>query len=159
MSFSSELREAADALASRPELGAATPDLPRALRHIDGDDLVRLLRDAATLTRAVEKVRVIGAGILAERSARDMGQSGLAAKHGHRTPVEFVQSIGGVTRAEARRDVTLGASLLDGPGDEPGDGTGAGIDAPAPPDADRPQDWRAPLARGAAERHPLDRAA
>ena len=43
-----------------------------------------------------------------------LGQSGVAAVRGHRTPADLVQSITGGTRAESIRAVRLGEALLEG---------------------------------------------
>lgn len=56
---------------------------------------------------------MIAAGIIAGRSTRETGHSGLCQSRGHRTPESLIQSITGSTRGEAARSVRVGMSLLD----------------------------------------------
>ncbi|HWV49836.1 MAG TPA: hypothetical protein VN035_10305, partial [Microbacterium sp.] len=52
---------------------AAVADLATALRSLSDDELVEAMRASAALTRCIEKVTALGAGIAAARSTRESG--------------------------------------------------------------------------------------
>lgn len=111
MAILHELRETLEVIESR--IGAVEDDaLLEAMRALDGDAMVALLRQFTAMVNGAERLLAVGAGIVAERSRRDHGYDGLAASQGHRSPESLVQSISGRTRAEAARAVRLGESLL-----------------------------------------------
>nr|WP_274637695.1 HNH endonuclease signature motif containing protein [Microbacterium bovistercoris] len=122
----SETRDLTDALSAHPELDVDPAQLPAAVDALADDEVVQILKTSAALATSLERVRVVAAGVVARRSSRAQGQSGLAAVDGHRSPIDMVQKISGSSRAEARRQVKLGTSLLDG--DDQGE-------LPSPPDA------------------------
>lgn len=102
-----------------------------AMRRLDDDAVVGALAGAAAVANCAERMLTVGAGVVAERSRREAGHSGLAATHGHRNAVSLVQSIVGGTRADAARAVRLGESLIEGAdaagaGGRGGDGFGEG---------------------------------
>lgn len=113
MAIFSELRETLDGLESR--IGDVDIDvLLTAMRGLDDEEIVAGLADAAAIANCAERVLTVGAAIIAERSQRDAGHSGLAATHGHRNAVSLVQSLIGGTRADAARAVRLGGSVAEG---------------------------------------------
>lgn len=114
MAFITDMRSTLSSFVAHECLSVDTADLPSAIDALDDDELVGLLTAASRLIDAVDKVRVIGAGIAARRSARDLGHGGLAATRGHRTPAALVQAISGSTKAEAERQVRLGETLVAG---------------------------------------------
>ncbi|MFT4260254.1 DUF222 domain-containing protein [Microbacterium sp.] len=119
-------------LGEHASLGEAT----RLMAEMADADVVAILRESAEVSRFADQVRVVAAGLVAERSTRAAGQSGCAQSRGHRTPAGLVQELSGSTRSEAARDVRVGQSLLDG---ERGGREGPGIegaDASARRDAD-----------------------
>lgn len=76
---------------------------------------------AARLVRAAEVVLSAFAGEVAQRSARELGASGLARKQGFRTPQQMTADATGGSLAGAHRLVEAGEALvLAGPSDEPG---------------------------------------
>lgn len=89
---------------------AAAPGLPLSLLidQVADSDLELLLRDASAVRSEFDAIIAAGAGIVAKRSERELGYSGLAQRSGHRTPVAMVQSLTGSTRVEAARQVRLG---------------------------------------------------
>lgn len=103
------------ALDARAELNVESHELLKVLRLLPSDDLVDVLAQASSARTSLERFVTIGAAVVAERSVRELGQGGLAATQGHRTPVSLVQSIAGVSKAEAARVVRAGQSLLDDP--------------------------------------------
>src|SRR5690606_459247 len=76
----------------------------------------------------VEQIQVAAAGVIAVRSKRERGHSGLSAARGHRSAAALIQDITGSTKADANRKARVGEALLD---DEPGPVEGA---APQPED-------------------------
>ncbi|MDP3949070.1 HNH endonuclease signature motif containing protein [Microbacterium sp.] len=92
-----------------------------AMRRLDDDAIVGALAGAAAVANCAERMLTVGAGVVAERSRREAGHSGLAAKRGHRNAVSLVQSIVGGTRTDAARAVRLGETLIEG-----ADAAGAG---------------------------------
>lgn len=60
----------------------------------------------------MEKVRIVATGVASSRSTREHGHSGLAQSNGHRTPIELVQHLTGMSRAGAAKQVRLGESIL-----------------------------------------------
>lgn len=120
MRFLTDIRGLLEALASHADLDVLPAELAMTIDSLDDDTLVALLEDAAALANRVEKLRVVGAGVVARRSGRKLGQGGLAAKKGHRSPVELIQAISGGTRTEADRQVRVGLTLVPDEPPEPG---------------------------------------
>ncbi|MGP6170785.1 DUF222 domain-containing protein [Microbacterium sp. A204] len=113
MAIFSELRETLDGLESR--IGDVDIDvLLTAMRSLDDDEIVAGLAEAAAIANCAERMLTVGAAIIAERSQREAGHSGLAAVHGHRNAVSLVQSVIGGTRADAARAVRLGEFVAEG---------------------------------------------
>ncbi|KDA05209.1 hypothetical protein DC31_02095 [Microbacterium sp. CH12i] len=112
-------------------------------------DVVKVLEETAAVAKQVEQIQVAAAGVIAVRSKRERGHSGLAASRGHRSAASLLQDVTGSTKADANRKVRVGEALLDDEPDESlGDG-GAGEGAPgegqagaegggAPSDDERP---------------------
>ncbi|KDA06869.1 hypothetical protein DC31_07795 [Microbacterium sp. CH12i] len=76
-------------------------------------DVVKVLAETAALTKQVEQIQLLAAGVVAVRSRRDRGHSGLSQSRGHRSAASFVQNATGSTKAEANRKVRVGEALLD----------------------------------------------
>lgn len=113
MAIFSELRDTLEGLESR--MGDVDIDvLLTAMRRLDDDAIIGSLAGAAAVANCAERMLTVGAGVVAERSRREAGHSGLAASRGHRNAVSLVQSIVGGTRADAARAVRLGESLVEG---------------------------------------------
>ena len=150
MAFISDLRDGIDAFFARFPGDLEADDLVGALRLCGDDELVASLAEGARVMHGIERIVAAGAGVVAERSARESGRTGLAAERGHRTAVDLVQSIGGTTRAEAARVVRVGQSLVDGAPEQRRDGA-----EPADAGARAPELWHEPL-RGALLRGSLN---
>jgi hypothetical protein len=103
---------------------ATAERLPDAMTALGDDDLVATIRAAAALVRGAERIGIVGAGLVAARSQRQAGQSGLAQSRGHRNAVSLVQELTGASRADAACQVRLGEALFEqlSPGEESGDG-------------------------------------
>lgn len=119
-------------------------DCARASMMLMSDaDVVKVLEETAALARQVEKIQVAAAGVIAMRSKRDRGHSGLSASRGHRSAASLIQDVTGSTKADASRAVRVGEALVD-------EGAGAGGVGDAahdhPHTGDGPQDDR-PAAR------------
>ncbi|MDJ0378602.1 HNH endonuclease signature motif containing protein [Cryobacterium sp. PH31-L1] len=65
----------------------------------------------AALLRLSNTVAALLAGTIAERSRRQLGQSGLAARHGFGTPTLMVQHATGLSRIEAGRLLAVGVLM------------------------------------------------
>ena len=114
MAFLSDLQCHLDALRARVGDDCELADLVGVLRRGETDSVMASVADAAALINGAQRFMAVGAGVIAERSARDLGQSGVAAVRGHKTPVSLIQSITGGTKADAVRAVRVGGSLLEG---------------------------------------------
>jgi hypothetical protein len=113
MAFFRELRERVDALTAHSSLDVEGVDLVSAVAELDDSELLQVLSDSAALVHRVERLRVVTAGVAAQRSSRDLGHSGLATTRGHKTPADLVQSITGETKAEVTRQVRLGTAMVE----------------------------------------------
>lgn len=106
-----------------------------------GDEtLLEALDAAAAVRRLVDARAALLAGEVARRSAPHLAHSGLAQRHGHRTPEELVRVTTGSSRHDARISVRAGAALL-----------GAGVRGAGLPGAGLPgwaQALVAPVTRG-----------
>ncbi|MDQ0615263.1 hypothetical protein QF046_002904 [Microbacterium sp. W4I4] len=76
-------------------------------------DVVKVLEETAALSRQVEQIQVAAAGVIAVRSRRDQGHSGLSASRGHRSASALIQDVTGSTKADANRKVRVGEALID----------------------------------------------
>ena len=114
MTILTDMRERIDALESRVGVGVDGPTLLEAMRRCDDDAVVDIVAKASGMRHDAERIVAVAAAVLAERSTREKGQSGVAAVRGHSSPVSLVQSISGGTRADAVRAVRVGESLLEG---------------------------------------------
>ncbi len=114
MTFLGDLRDGIDRLAQFAELDCEVAALMSGAGALS-DDSVREAFDAvAGLSRQVQKLEVVLAGVIARRSTRAAGHAGLAQTGGFRTPVQMVQEITGVPRGEAIRVVKVGEALAEG---------------------------------------------
>ena len=111
-------------------------DTPRTLDTSGGGSTTSaaVAEASAALIRGAELAQVAAAGVIAARSAREAGQSGLAQSRGHRTAASLLQELTGSAKADAARKVRVGESLLT-PAPVLGE---ADAEAPAPV-------WDAPL--------------
>lgn len=102
-------------LGDRLDAGAQLAQATALMIEMADADIVAILRESAELSRSADQIRVVAAGIVAERSSRESGHSGLAQSHGHRTPASFVQELTGATKSEAARDTRVGQSMIERP--------------------------------------------
>ena len=100
--------------ALRALLGDAleTTGLVPVIEGLGDRDAVDTIAAATALIHCGERIRAAATGVIAARSSRASGHSGLAQARGHRNVVSLVQEITGSTRAEANRQVRIGESLL-----------------------------------------------
>lgn len=112
MQFFGDLHARLDGLLSRVGADVDAAALPSVIDGLPDDALMGLMADAAAIANSVERLRVVGAGVVAKRSTRERGQGGLAATQGHRSPSELIQALSGGTRADADRHVRLGSTLV-----------------------------------------------
>ncbi|WP_259363492.1 hypothetical protein [Microbacterium esteraromaticum] len=104
-------------------------DLAARMSSFSGEKLVDAMTAAAALVQCAERIGIIGAGIVATRSRREVRQDGLAQSRGHRSPAALVQEITGTSHADAQRQVRLGQSILDAEAAAAGESAAAGPDA------------------------------
>ncbi|MFT4211772.1 MAG: HNH endonuclease signature motif containing protein [Microbacterium sp.] len=81
------------------------------MRRLDDDEVVALMTEAAAVIACADRLRVVSAAVVSERSVAPHG--GLSGARGHRSSVTLVQQITGGTRGDASRIVRAGTSLLD----------------------------------------------
>ncbi|MGO2748078.1 HNH endonuclease signature motif containing protein [Microbacterium sp.] len=108
-------------------------------------EVVRVLAETAALARQVEQIQLAAAGVIALRSKRERGHSGLSASRGHRSAAALIQDLTGSTKAEANRVARVGESLVDGgAGSSSSDGQllTESVEADTPPP---PEPWFQPL--------------
>lgn len=155
MNIMTAMRERIDRLAAFAELDAPAAELPASASLLSDASVLDVMRDLADIANDVGRLQAVVAGVVAHRSQRDRGRPGLAATQGHANPAALVQAIGGGTRAEALRQLRVGAALLEE--DVAGPLVGAAPDAAGPvaagsgdagPDAVPPRPpWHDPLRR------------
>ncbi|GAB3390563.1 hypothetical protein GCM10027568_14800 [Humibacter soli] len=120
-------------------------------------DVLAVIAGSTAVISLLERVRVVASGVAAARSSRDLGQAGLAQSGGHRSSVELLQELTGMSRSGAAKQVRLGQSLLAAefpagelPDQADGDGTLAREVGPGSMNegvATAPEPWHAPLGR------------
>ncbi|WP_175985038.1 HNH endonuclease signature motif containing protein [Microbacterium tenebrionis] len=76
-------------------------------------DVVAILREAASVAKQLEQIQVAASGVIAVRSSRERGHSGLSQSRGHRSAASLIQDVTGSTKADANRKVRVGEALLD----------------------------------------------
>ncbi|MGP6175992.1 DUF222 domain-containing protein [Microbacterium sp. A196] len=77
-------------------------------------EVLNVLAETAALAKQVEQVQMAAAGVIAMRSSRERGHSGLSATQGHRSAASLIQDVTGSTKAEANRAARVGEALIDG---------------------------------------------
>lgn len=138
-----------DVAALIPTLGAqlvdrADADLAQASMMLMTDaDVVKVLEETSALAKEVEQIQVAAAGVIAVRSKRERGHSGLSASRGHRSAAAFIQGVTGSTKADANRKVRVGEALIDD-SEQDADGPTSG-DGPTRQEKPMPGPWYQPL--------------
>lgn len=115
MTFAAETTDRATALVALLGADVEAHDLAARVSQLTDAEVVAVAEAAAALTRCAELAQVAAAGVIATRSARDAGQSGLAQQRGHRTALSLVQELTGSGKADAARRVRVGESLVNAP--------------------------------------------
>jgi len=108
MSYFSTLAEPMPAVADAP-VGLGFPR-PVEVPELDDAAVVRLLTEVEAVGRRIDALRTALAGEVAERSRRELGREGLAARLGCRNAVELVQRTTGACSATVNRRIRLGAN-------------------------------------------------
>lgn len=114
MAFITDLQAHVDTVRTVVGAGVDAAALPSLISRLSDTDVVALIEEASAVIRAAESLRVTASGVVAARSSRDAGRSGLSQVRGHGSPVSLVQKITGGTRADATRQVRAGEALLAG---------------------------------------------
>ncbi|MFD5224154.1 DUF222 domain-containing protein [Microbacterium sp. NPDC058342] len=112
MTFATEITDRAAALVALIGADVEPGELTTRVAELSDADAVSVAEAAAAIVRCAELAQVAAVGVIASRSARDAGHSGLAQARGHRTAVSLVQQLTGAGRADAARKVRVGESLL-----------------------------------------------
>ncbi|WP_022900407.1 HNH endonuclease signature motif containing protein [Humibacter albus] len=86
--------------------------LATAAATLSDERVLSVLTEATAVIATMEKIRTVASGVVASRSTRERGHGGLAQSEGHRTPVELVQKLTGMSRGGALKQVRVGESLL-----------------------------------------------
>jgi Domain of unknown function DUF222. len=113
--------------AHRPAAGAdgvGGVELGCDVRRLGDDELLVHAAEIERLGRVVDAARVAAAAEIAERSRKELGTDGFAAKKGCRNPVELIERVTRVSAATAVRRIRLGAATRRQP-------TLCGFDMPA----------------------------
>lgn len=135
MAIFSEIASLIPTLGERLDGGACLEQAVALMTGMTDAEVVAILRESVEVSRTTDQIRVAAAGLIAERSTRETGHSGLAQSRGHGSPEKLVQHLTGSTRSEAARDVRVGRGLLDGEG-EGGTGMDAGAGSDGTTDTD-----------------------
>ena len=157
MNILTAMRERLDLLAVFAELDVEPTGLPAGAAALSDASVLEVLRHVTAIANDAERLQSVIAGVAATRSRREQGHSGLAAGQGHASPAALIQSITGGSRADALRQLRVGAALLDegetsgAPADAGSSGAHDHDDAPSPdvdplsaaPSVREP--WHAPL--------------
>lgn len=120
--------------------GALAEQAQDAMVGMTDAEVVSVLEESAVVAKHAEQLRVIAAGVIAARSTRETGHTGLSQSRGHRTPVSLVQELTGATKTEAARQVRVGEALLGVPSAAP-----APLEAEGAQSSEPTPDWREPL--------------
>ncbi|MCR2826643.1 HNH endonuclease signature motif containing protein [Microbacterium sp. zg.Y909] len=111
MTFLTDFATRAQAVSGHRDLDVVPGELLAAVRALSDDDVLVVFEEATAVMGCLERLTVVTAAVIAERSAAPHG--GLAGTRGHRSPVALIQEITGGSRVDATRAVRVGASLLD----------------------------------------------
>jgi hypothetical protein len=140
MAIAAELQEQVSTLTDLLGADVCADELSTAVRELDDEQVLNLLRRADALMRGAERVRIVASGVVAARSTPATGHDGLAQKLGHRNSTSLIQEMTGSSRSEAAKVIRIGEALLGDTGDHsPGEGT------QATPAASPLRAWHAPL--------------
>ncbi|MFD5213955.1 HNH endonuclease [Microbacterium sp. NPDC058345] len=112
MTFASEITDRAAAVAALLGADVEPRELAARVSQLTDAEAISVAEASAALMRCAELAQVAAAGVIATRSARDAGQSGLAQSRGHRTAVSLMQELTGSGKADAARKVRVGESLV-----------------------------------------------
>jgi len=124
MNILTAMRERLDLLAVFAELDVEPTGLPTGAAALSDASVLEVLRHVTAIANDAERLQSVIAGVAATGSRREQGHSGLAAGQGHASPAALIQSITGGSRADALRQLRVGAALLD-----EGETSGAPADA------------------------------
>ncbi|OJV98241.1 MAG: hypothetical protein BGO47_08120 [Microbacterium sp. 67-17] len=157
MNILTAMRERLDQLAVFAELDVEPTGLPAGAAALSDASVLEVLRHVTAIANDAERLQSVIAGVAATRSRREQGHSGLAAGQGHASPAALIQSITGGSRADALRQLRVGAAMLDEggasaapmdaeSGDPAGDDNALLLDANFPSAAASAREpWHAPL--------------
>lgn len=106
------LADAVAALAGVPG-GLGGVGLSRGLGQLSDDEVLRRLEAVEQVGRLVDALRVEVAAEVAERSRYELGEAGLARRHGATSGARLVERVTRVSAGEADRRVRLGQRLAD----------------------------------------------
>lgn len=113
MNILTAMRERLDQLAVFAELDVEPTGLPAGAAALSDASVLEVLRHVTAIANDAERLQSVIAGVAATRSRREQGHSGLAAGQGHASPAALIQSITGGSRADALRQLRVGAAMLD----------------------------------------------
>ncbi|MBX3100323.1 MAG: DUF222 domain-containing protein [Salinibacterium sp.] len=99
--------------------------------NLADDALLHTQRELADARRALESASALVAAEIARRSSRDVGHSGLAARHGARSPVQLVQFLTGASASDANRLVRVGTLVDTDAAEQPWLKPTLGLDVPS----------------------------
>lgn len=136
MTFAAEITARATALVAVLGADVESHDVATRVALLSDADAVTLAETAAALMRCAELAQVAAVGVIAARSTRDAGHSGLAQSRGHRTALSLVQELTGAGKADAARKVRVGESLLSAPEPVVDELLGAASEKSPPPEWD-----------------------
>ncbi len=120
-------------LMGRVGAGAGVEDAQAVIVGLGDAELVTAFAETVELGLLIEQLQAIEAGVIKARSSWQAGHEGLAQRLGHRSAASLVQELGGVSKAEASRQVRVGEALLD-------EGVDPESDAPAEDTSGAPAD-------------------
>ncbi|MGN8025617.1 DUF222 domain-containing protein [Microbacterium sp. 22242] len=99
-------------LAGRVSADDGASEVQTVIDALGDEDTVTACREAVEIGQLAEQIQLICAGVIARRSSREAGHSGLAQSRGHRSAMSLLQELGGMTKGEAARQVRVGEALF-----------------------------------------------
>lgn len=115
MTFATDIADRATALVAVLGADLESHDVAARVASLSDADAVTVAEAAAALMRCAELAQVAAVGVIAARSTREAGHSGLAQSRGYRTALSLVQELTGAGKADAARKVRVGESLVSAP--------------------------------------------
>ncbi len=95
------------------DVAAVARELQSQMRAMNDAEIAAVMVESGAVEQYAALVRQVATGIASARSSREFGHGGFAATRGHNSATSFVQSIMGVSKGEAAKQVRVGESIVE----------------------------------------------